>query len=252
MSTDLAKTSSKEELPAFLQDESLKDVNRSLSGYVKPPRIKIVQGTAKPPISDKFQRGDTILTPTLTLLAPNKQRFQAVPLLFFPEWILRNPIDAEVTIADRSWDPASELAVKSRSPETRKVPWDKDKSKFCRYLEVLHFLLCVVNHDELSGVVAVASFSSAEHKTGTTWATSIKMRGIPMMGTIWDFTVGSRNNNQGSWSGFNIQPPEGDSLVRDEELFNKFVTMHREYKEAHEKSMIVIEDDDATEPTTEF
>lgn len=254
--TEMVKAPSNSELPAHLRDESLAGMNDSLKGFVRPPIIKIVQGTAKPPISDMFKRGDAILTPTLTLLAAKGQTFQAVPLMFFPEWIVKNPIGADVTVADRSFDPKSDIAIKSRDPKTRKAPWEQDKTKSVKYLEVLNFVIAIWNNENLPGLVAVVRFSSGEHKTGTSWATSIKMRNIPMCGTIWEFMVGDRSNKDGTWGGFNIHPPkEGPSLVMDSNAFESLKKLALEYQAAHKERLLVVDDDDAggeDEASTEF
>ncbi len=235
---------SKSEIPAHLMVPENADINRMLEGYVSPPRIKIVQGTTKPPISDVYAPGDAILTPTLTELAKKGQPFSFTPLFFYPEWLYTNPMEAEQFIIARSLDPKSDIARLSRDPQTRKHPWEKDATKSCNYTEVLTFIVSIVGHEELQGVQCAMAFQKAEYRTGSTFASSIKMRKVPMTGTVWDAVAKQRTNKAGTWWGFDIKPSQTDrGLVLEASQFDAFNQAHATLKTAFNDSKLVVAHD---------
>lgn len=258
---ETALSTSSAEVPAFMREVDIAEVNELMAQYVRPPRIKIVQGQARPPISEMFSAGDVIFVPTNVLVAEKEKPFIFVPLFFYPEWLVFNPLGAETTIRDRSLDPTSDIAIKSRLPETRKEPWpenpnpDPKKPKYVSYREHLNFICALEDAGELTGVQFAVSFSQSEHKTGMTLSSSIKMRGVPMFGTRWQAKTSLRTNSEGNWYGLDITPAK-DNLVRDEELFNQYHASFIAYKEQHANRLIVVSHDDSSagedEATTEF
>lgn len=252
-----------EDVPEWMRSAELADVNKTMDQYVTPPRIKQVQGTSKPPVSDRYSPGDVCLVPTLDLVAKKGEIFTVVPLYFFPEWLETNPIEADVFIRDRSFDPKSLIAAKARDQKRWREPWDQahggsDATKSIRFTETLNFIIAIVNHPELTGMVASLGFARSEHKTGSSWSTSIRFRRLPMFGQVWDLRTSQRTNNKGAWYGFNPQQhPEDGGLVMDKDAFEQFKGLHDTYREAHMASRLQVNVDDRDEivaesETTEF
>lgn len=249
MSTELTKAPSN--APDFMLAPEYADVNAALNEFVSPPRLKIVQGTAKPPLSEKFSPGDVCLMPTMNLVATKGKPFSVVPIFFYPEWLVCNPLEADTFIADRSLDPKSDIAAASRDPKKRKIPWEKDPSKFVSFQETLTFLFAIVGHEELMGTVCAASFARAEHKSGSNLASLIKFRRVPMFGTVWDAVTKQRSNPSGTWWGFNFSQCESDNgFVADREVFMSFEKLNKEFKKAYDDRAIVVnyDDTDVAEP----
>jgi len=243
---------SRSELPEHLRGDA--EANNTMNEFVTPPRIKIVQPTARAPVSEKFSAGDTCLLPTLQEVAKKETPFLMVPLFFFPEYLETNPLEAETFIRDRSLDPNSEIARLSRDPEKRKRPWEKDSTKFISYVETLNFIVAIVGHEQLTGMIASIGFQRAEHKTGTSWTTSIKFKRVPMFGTVWEAKSAKRTNQRGTWWGYNIQGCQDDQgLVLDVDAFNEFKQLNEVFKQAHADKRLVIgtdEDELASSATT--
>lgn len=238
-------------------------VNDSLKGYVSPPRVKTIQPLTKAPLSELFVAGDSCLLPMQQLLAKRGTAFSFVPIFFYPEYISCNPNGVEPFIRERTLDKSSELAAKCRDPKRREeaVNGDPDPKKRIKNREVLVFLVAIVGHESLTGVVASMSFSSGEYRTGTNLTSALKMRGIPMFGTVWNAKAGNRTNSKGAWWGYDITPvQEAQGLVDDEAAFNTFRELNREFHEAYLESRIVVDLNeeadagapDSGEPSTEY
>jgi len=222
------------------------EVNKMLNEYVSPPRLKIIQPTAKAPLSEMFGIGDVCLMPTMTPLAKKGVKFSFVPVFFFPEFLACNPMGAETFIRDRSFDRASPIAKKAQDPSKRSEPWDKDPSKSVTYQEVLSFLIVIVGHEELMGTACAVGFARSEYKTGQQLASMIKMRGVPMFGTVWDAQTKTRNNASGTWQGLEITPSQEDSgYITDQAVFEQLKEQHRLFKEAYDNRTISVNYDDS-------
>lgn len=238
-------------LPDFMKSDDLRAVNDMFTGYVKPPSLKLIQGTTKPPLSERYSPGDGVLLPSAIRLAAKGETFFAVPLYFFPEWFIKNPLNAPKMIEDRTLDPASQIAVRSRNKDTRREPWPEDPSKFRTYVEALVFICTVVNHPEFSGAQFSVAFSGAEHQTGTGWSTTIKLRGIPLFGQVFEMKAGQRSNEKGTWWGWNPQAVAGPAgVVQDEPTFRLFNDQYSKLRQAHVDRLLVGVDEEVVEAPT--
>jgi len=237
-----------------------------LSQFVTPPRVKIVQKQASAMLLERFTPGDVIIVPQQVLVAPIARNekgkvldtgvpFFFTPVFFFPEWCLWNPIKMKGSlpaIRERSLDPKSPIAVKSKSVATWKEPCPENRECDCRYVEHLNFV-CVLASDEheLAGTPIVLSFSRAEHKSGSNLASLIKLRRAPIYGCQFMGVVGHRTNSQGDWFGIDAVNPAGDSgitpFVMDETRFKALAALHEEMRTAHESAKIRVDYDEAEE-----
>lgn len=251
------------DLPAFMQgvDAGVEDLGQ----FIKPPRLKIVQKQSGEAFSD-FDTGDLIIVPQRQLVVPvikNEkgkstevgEPFFFVPLFFFPEWCLWNPIEMKGTlppIRERTTDPKSPMVAKARNPKLWHVPCpEKPDGKPCRYVEHLNFIVVLVGKPEFSGMPMIMSFSKGEHQSGSSFAALVKMRRAPMFGCQFMANTRFRDNAKGDWYGFDVTNPPGDSgvtpFIQEEDVFKQLQKMNADLKEAHAKSMIVVDYDDETE-----
>lgn len=247
------------EAPAHLRSEDAAQVNSLLYQYATPQRLKIVQKMSRAPLNaEPYKEGDVVLAPNLEIVARMGEAFIITPIFFFPEWIVRNPQGSDLWIKERSLDPKSVIAQKSRDPNKRKEPVPGTNDKFLSYIEVQHYVVGI--HDSPTGVgvnmVAVMSFMSAELKTGGAFSTLVRSRGEDKLcyGCVFEVKSGPSTNSKGTWQGYKIQNPTAhDPWVQDPKVFAKLEEEHKRQKKAYLEGAIQIDLDDPSQdeaPTT--
>jgi hypothetical protein len=279
MSTEVMKPKNEvvSSVPDYLQLDEQGDGLGDVSKFVTPPRMKIVQKQSGKPFSDQFAVGDVVLVPTLQLIAATQLNdkgkpkgegtpFAIVPIFFFPEWLLVNPIDLKGSvkmIADRSLDETSKIAQMARNPNLRQAPYIDaqtgqqmavgGKPLFQRYIESLSFVSMIVGDHELNGTVAVMSYSKGEHRSGSNFLQLIKQRKAKMFGC--QFMIQTRlrpDNGKGDWYGYDASQPSVESGVKpfvDADTYALTRDLHEKFKQAHADRVLVVdhEDDDLAE-----
>lgn len=250
-------------LPSFMEADKRMGVE-NLREYIIPPRLKIVQPLSGEPFSSLFNKGDVVLVPTMSRVAevmldekkkPTKKGspFCLIPVFFFAEWCAWNPLSMKgnlPAIRERSLDPKSDVARKSRNQETReeRCPESNDPKDLIRYQEHLNFVAVLLGTGETAGIPVVISFSRAEHRTGANLASKIAMRSAPIFGCIFEANAQERNNAKGTWYGLDINNPSVASgmggVVTDETQYAALRRLHLEMKEAHAKNLIIVDHDD--------
>jgi hypothetical protein len=260
MTEDLT-TQDPNEMPAFMEGDE--HGTELLGQYVQPPRIKVVQKSSGPPFDEMFGVGEVIAVPHMIRIAgiegKNGHPFHFVPVFFFPEWCLWNPIELkgiEPAIVERTTDPTSRLVVLSRDPAVWSVdhPTAKDKKGQPlqrRYVEHLNFVVVLIGEHELAGSAAVLTFAKAEHRAGSSFASLIKMRKAALYGCQFEGRVGYRTNNKGNWFGIDVSNPSGDSgltpFVTDRDDYDGLKAIHEEMRQAHEHSKIKVDYEETPE-----
>lgn len=259
--SDVIKRDEIADVPAFMQSDRDMGV-KELQEYIRPPRVKVVQPQSGEPFKPTFSDGDTILVPIMQPIAPmsldsnNKPTqvgtpFCFVPVFFFPEWCLVNPIQMRGTlpmIRARSFDPQSEIAVRSRDESTREVPLPENPQLRMRYQEHLNFIIMLLKGDA-AGVPVILSFARAEHASGRNLSTLIGMRrNVPIFGCIFEATARYRKNQKGQWYGLDITNPSVRSgfsgHVTDEKQYQALKALHLRMKELHARNSIIVDHDD--------
>ncbi len=249
----------REDLPAHLQEQFGVEEAKH---YIVPPRLKVVQ-----PMSNKlkemgFDEGDVVAVPVNISVAPvlqveknGKTRpgdegkpFHIVPLFFFAEYCLWNPLETKGTldmIRERSFDKQSEVAVKARDPKLRQMvcpemPEKDGKPLYCRYVEHLNFIVLLYEPGHaLEGVGLNLSFSRGEHSQGRQPLTLLDLRRAPLCGVRFMCQVKKRNKNDNEWFGIDVNnPADVDPFVTDPEEFAVYKKMHLELKEAHAAQLL--------------
>lgn len=234
--------------PEFLGEFDSGEANSSLTSYIRPPRLKIVQGTAKPPISERYNPGDVCFVPSLDAVVAKAKPFYVTPLFFFPEWMTFNPMGAEQVIRERTFDPRHPIAVKSRKKETRKEPCPETPDKFISHNAFLNFICVLMGDHEFAGTQFVMSFKGAEYKTGSNLGASIKMRQAAMFTQVYEAKTAQRTNDSGTWWGLDIGAPSAGASVGPwvptRATAAMFKQEHDSLKEAHAQNQIIVEVDD--------
>lgn len=227
-----------EQLPAFMQGEEIHG-DENMGDYIRPPRIKIVQAQAGEPY-DQFNPGDVVLTPQCLLVAEYDKATRKgapwlfVPVYFYPEWCTWNPLGAdEPMIAERTFDPKHEIAIKAQSPDT----WNekREDGQEVRHTEHLNFIVAPLSQ-EFQGLQFAMSFVRGEMKSGVNLCSLIRMRNAPMFGQVFEATAGHRKNSKGNWYGIDCSIPKTAPLfVDNEDLYKSLKMLHLKFKDAHEK-----------------
>lgn len=244
-----------EQVPDWMRQEQALGIE-DLSQYIVPPRMKVVQKTSLPPFDELFAPGEVCVVPQMVRVAGMQeakvgQPFYFVPLLFFPEWLLTNPIELKGSvpfIRARTADPNSPMCAKSRNPALWSERCPENPEYDMRYVECLNFVILLHGDHELAGVPVCMSFAKAEHRSGSNFAALIKMRRAPIYGCQFMGVVGSRQNAKGAWFGIDIVNPDGESgvtpFVQEQDRFGRYKEMHLELKKAHEESKIRVDYED--------
>lgn len=244
------------QLPAHLQQDVDLGVD-DLSQFIIPPRVKIVQKQSSDDILEHFGAGDVIIVPQQELVAAKEQRLIVVPIFFYPEWVTINPLQLKGQlnmIRQRTLDPKDPLVEKCRDPERWEEECPEDPKYNVRHTEMLNFVCVVEGHEGLGYTPIVFSFSRAEHRTGSTFASKIKMRHGPICGCRFVLSTSQRSNTQGQWYGFDISNPgeeEGGPWVSDPQMYELFKQLHEDYKTAHNDRLIQVDYEDEVETTEE-
>jgi len=249
----IAKTTPQnEQMPAFMQGQDTG--TETLGQYVVPPRIKVVQKQSGEQF-EEYPAGTVLLMPQKVILAGPGEPFHFVPLFFFPEWCVWNPlqISSLPMIRERTLDPTHEMVERCRDPERWEMPCPEDAKYMLRYVEHLNFVIMPVGNPEVEDTMVNLSFSKSNHKSGTTLAGLIKMRRAPICGCQFEARTVQRSNASGSWWGIEVGQPSTESevtpFVEDQQRFELYQELHGELKEHHAQTVLRVDyTDDTIEP----
>lgn len=252
--------------PEFLQELKREDMHgiAEVSQFVVMPRMKFVQKASGGAIAENFDVGDVIVMPSMTRIAqveknaagkPDKfgERFFIVPLFFYPEWCLWNPIELRGTmpaIRKRTKDPRDAVALKAKNMDTWFEKCPELPEKNMRYVEHLNFICLLMGNEEFEDVPLVMSLARGEHKSGSNLCMQIRARKAPIYASQFMCRSAYRpSTGKGDWWGVDITPPDADAGVSSwvsKEMFDKCKTLHLGIKELHDagKIQVDLEDDD--------
>lgn len=270
-----------EAVPAFMRDDKeTSDGMEVLQQFVIPERLKVVQKTAQPPISDRYNFGDLILTPSLSLLAPvalnaaNKPDhqkggapFHFVPVFFFAEYCVWNPFATKGTlntIRARTFDGNSEIARKARNADLRNAEPCPEKPEFkLNYVEHLNFIIALVDDGKtpaakgLQTDALILTFARGSHKYGSAFCRSLSYRRdtvtgdrAKMFGCIFQGRACWEQNSAGEFYAIRVENPSEASGVPPYvggDSYGVLREMHVKFRELHAQKVIMPdygEDDD--------
>jgi len=250
--TELTTTGA-EHMPAFMQnvDHGVEE----LSQFVVPPRFKMVQKQSGAPF-DNYAPGTALVLPAQVELAGPSEAFHFVPLFFFAEWCLWNPIqlkDQLPMIRERTLDKTSPMVALARDPERWSITCPENEKFECRYVEHLNFVVMPVYHHAIDGVPFNITFSKSEHRTGANLASLVRMRRAPIFGCVMEARSARRANAMGDWWGLDVSQPSAESgvepWVTEQQMFELYQEMHLELKAQHESRVLRPDYDDTVTET---
>lgn len=253
-----------ETMPAYLREQPA-DGDRGLAlinQYVTPPMLKIVQKQSSDELQAEFGIGAVVVMPNRILLAPFDAKadrgapFHVVPIFFYPEWLVTNPIEKRgelFFIRERSLDPRSDIALRARNRDTWYAPCPEDPKYSIRYVETLNFIVVPIGDSPLAGTPMTMSFARGEHGSGRSFAGQIQMRKAPHIccGVYEVRAAGGdkRKNQKGQWKGFDVSNPtvEGVSAwLEDQAKYEAYRKVYAEMKQAYDDKTLRTAVDDET------
>ena len=243
--------------------------------YVSPPRLKIVQGQSKQDLKQEFGESAIIMAPENRLVvgpitkdspinpASGKReggKIRCVPLFFFPEFLLTNPLGVPGLsfIRERTQDPESKIArLCVGRKEGREFPCPEDPSKMCKYSESLNFIVAIWEPGDFPEP-ALITFRAGSWIEGANWCKILKMmnqKQLPMYSQVFEINVGPRNKDQFDYYAFNVrsalQPNGLPELVCNpayadggQAWFEHAQALHREFKQNHSDKVLQVAVDD--------
>ena len=242
------------------QDTSLGD----LKGYRIVPRLKIIQDPADQKLKATFGVGSVIVRPgdVLVCHCPGEDvldgNFFFVPIFFGPEfckWADLKKAGQEPAIHERTIDPTSEIAKKSRDAQARKELYpghDKLEERqkcYYRYVEHLRFIGMVYGEHPLAGTPVAMSFERGEFGQGRNFISAVSLRRqligekqcpIPLWSQVWKFTTQYHNPDPSrKWYGFKYEPA---GIIKPDEA-ETFNSLYTEFKDLWMKQKLVVDDE---------
>lgn len=221
-----------------------------INRYVVPPRVKVIQKQAQDEKYSSFAPGDLILTPMLTKLVSVDEPFHFIPVFFYPEYLLTNPLELKgqlPMIRERTIDPKSQLAIRARKQDTRFEPCPENPKYNMRYVEVYCFISVLYGLPGLEAMPVAITFSRGEIGIGSQLTGMIQMRATPApYSNIFEAKVPStqRRNDKGAWYGINVSNPTpglAPPFVQDKKLFDVLAEKHKELRKAYDENMLMVE-----------
>ncbi|KKL95032.1 hypothetical protein LCGC14_1858690 [marine sediment metagenome] len=274
--TDIEKVSAD---PNFLAQYMEKDESlEALKEHRTVPRFKIIQPTTEEELKNTFGVGSAIVRPGDTLVCKNSantnmeayESFDFVPLFFFVEWAKwRDLKGTGDMVLERSFDPTSDVAVRSKNADTRKELYpghenlqDNEKCYF-QYVEHLRFLGTIYGEHPLTGTPVTLSFERGEWGQGKNFISAVSLRRqqvvidkesgetvskqVPLWAQVWRMkTVYHSPDALRKWYGFAFESAP-ESKIKESEA-QVMYGLHKEFKELFDASRLIVQDDEQMSP----
>lgn len=278
--TDIEKVNAN---PNFLAQYMDEDTSLdALKEHRTVPRFKIIQPTTEEELKNTFGVGSAIVRPGDTMVCKHGsnqniealESFDFVPLFFFVEWAKwRDLKGTGDMVLDKSYDSASDVAVRSKNADTRKELYsghedlqDKDKCYF-QYVEHLRFLGAIYGDHPLAGTPVTLSFERGEWGQGKNFISAVSLRRqkvvtgtnsdsgaeetvskqIPLWAQVWRMkTVYHNPDALRKWYGFSFEAAP-ESIIKLEEA-QTMQGLHKEFRELFDAQRLSVQDDQQESP----
>jgi hypothetical protein len=239
-------------LPEHLRDKQVTGLSE-IKKNVIIPRLKIVQSQSSSDLRNAYGEGTVLVSPTQQVVAKPTDRtvgasFCFVPLFFFVNWATWNDIKlkgTEPAVRYVTCDPTDPIVAKSRNKELRSEPHPSVKDRFIRHVEQLNFVVALQDHD-LGDTPIILTFARSEHYTGSKFCSLIRMRKASPFYCVFNATVGQRQNQQGSWYGYDVTNPQGENAqwVMDPNRCEQYAQSAASFEKIFKESGIVADTSD--------
>lgn len=238
----------------------------SLKEHRTVPRFKIIQATTEEELKKNFGEGSVIIRPGDSLICKYNEApasFNFVPLFFFPEWAKwRDLKGTGPMVLDRSHDPTSELAQKSKSASTRKEVYPGQENmpiedqSFYSYVEHLRFVGIIYGDHPLVGTPVTLSFERGEWGQGKNFISAISLRRqiindvpkeVPLWAQVWELKVQHHAPDaKKKWYGFAFKAAEQGIVLEAEAP--EMHALHVDFADLFKKQRLTVIDDESTSP----
>jgi len=233
------------------------------------PRLKIIQATSETDLKTNFGEGTVIVRPGDAMICKfenDPRSFDFVPLFFFIEWAKWADLRAGSgpMILERTHDPASELAIKSKNFDTRMEVYEghdklPEPDRHCyRYVEHLRFIGLIHGDHPLVGTPVTLSFERGEWGQGKNFISAVTLRRqkvndvsqpVPLWAQVWTLQPKHRAPDASrKWYGFGFEPAN-PSLIREDEA-EAMSALHAEFKDLFAQQRLTVQDE-PTEATVD-
>lgn len=241
------------------------DSKKGMGEYRILSRVKVVQATSDPDLLKIHSAGTVIFSSTGALVSPvNKEtqksaKFLFVPLVFFAEFCAfndRKDQDSDM-IEERSFDPTSEIANKSRDPDKRferygpgdpkaKADDPARQHKYVRrFVESMNYAGIIYGEHPLAGESCVVSFARGEYGQGTRYVNATRMNKLPLWAQVWEFNSAFRAPDEDrKWYGLDFSPctlPDGNPMPIKESEVPVFKELYEKLKELHKRRVLMVD-----------
>jgi hypothetical protein len=238
--------------PAYLQNyESGSSGMETMQQYLRPARIKIMQDMRQGDLKKDFGSGDiAIMSPDgVQLLAAAIRNEKGIviggePIYFtvlfhYTEYCTWNPLELQTggAIRERSFDPKSHIAIKSRNPATRKEPCPDMVGKDIKHIEHCNFIIEILNMPSVD-LPLLLSFQSGTMFHATSLVTLLHRRHAEhICACNFEMSVIVDANKAGNeWYALRPNNPADDSGIDpfclDEQEFKRRLAVAQQYKQA--------------------
>lgn len=237
----------KEAMPDFISEDKQELGMTELMGYIRPPFLKIMQGSSDKQMLETFPQGTLILVPDNSLVLAYKSAMLFTPLYFFVEYLKVNPLEwkgQEPMIAERTYDKNNIIAKKALDKNLRQeqVGVDsKGKPLFVTYQEVLSFFIAIHSATETIDGPVLMSFARGEWRTGANFNRLIAGRGKSIFAGVYEASVGIHDYAGGQYNAYGLDidnPQEASPWVADKAMYESFKASHEMLDKAFKERRI--------------
>jgi len=226
--------------PAYLANAGKEGLEDQLPVSQPTPRIKVVQAQSAKELREEFAVGTMLLQPDNVVIAPPRAKVVATPLLRWLSWQhQRDRKDQSgFWILEETLEPASRIAIKAKTFETRTEPYGDGSEMTYKFVECINFLV-LIEDGECAGSPAVLTFSKGGHKYGANLERYLQRRNIPIYGNrleLWTDEVVNKNDD--AWEQVLFGAPKSPFVPEGD--VERLKALHLEFKQMYEAGAISV------------
>jgi len=249
--------------PNYLQKYITEDASLDvLKEHRVVPRLKIIQAPSSSELKKAFGEGSVIVRPGDVLVCKFQEEpdhFDFVPLFFFVEFAKWADVRSGSTmvILDRSHDPTSTLAAKTKDSKSRLELYEGHDKKpepermYYHYVEHLRFIGVIYGDHPLLGTPVTLSFERGEYGQGRNFISAVTLRRqiidgtpkpVPLWAQVWRIRSAFRSPDQSrKWYGFSFEAAD-PSIIQQHEA-DVMLALHKEFRELFEQQRLMVQDE---------